>query len=302
MRIWGVLLGLLCLPVMTSGAEYSLPRNNDDIIGSLYVVTIKKGDSLDTIRMTNEISYDELLRANPRINFYKLKVGQQVIVPKEFILPKVRDGIVINIPELRMYYFDPDGRKVHTFIVGLGRANWRTPVGSTKVVNKRANPSWTVPESIRNYTYNKTGEILPRVVAPGPKNPLGKYALYLNMGAYHIHGTNAPSSVGTFISSGCVRMLQDPIEFLYNTVQLGTTVRLVHYPYKAGWLNNKLYLESHKPIDSYANKGSSSLSESDVRQVIQESINKRSAQVMVDWSLVFKNTKECLGIPEAVGY
>ena len=142
--------------------------------------------------------------------------------------------------------------------------------------------------------------MLPRVVAPGPKNPLGKYALYLNMGAYHIHGTNAPTSVGAFISSGCIRMLHEPIEFLYNTVQMGTTVHIVHYPYKAGWLNNKLYLESHKPLSNYSNKVNATLNDSDVKQVIHENIYGRS--VVVDWNLVSKNAREQLGIPEIVGY
>ena len=299
MRIWGVLLGVLCLP-MAFGGEYYLPRQGNDIVGRVYAITVKKGDSLDTLRMTHEVSYEELLRANPQVNFYKLKVDQRVIIPKQFILPKIRDGIIINIPELRMYYFDPDGRRVHTFTVGLGRVNWRTPVGTAKVVNKRENPSWTVPDSIRNYVYNKTGEMLPKVVAPGPKNPLGKHAIYLNMGSYHIHGTNTPSSVGAFISSGCIRMLQEPIEFLYNSVQMGTAVYIVHYPYKAGWSNNKLYLESHKPIGNYSNKANSNLNDSDVKQVIHESIYGRS--VVVDWNLVFKNSKEQLGIPEIVGY
>ncbi len=301
MRLIGILINIviLCLP-MAWGGEYYLPAHGNDIVGRSYFITVKKGDSLTTIRETHEVSYDELLEANPQINFYKLKIGQRVMIPKQFILPKVREGIVINIPELRMYYFDPDGERVHTFTVGLGRSNWRTPVGVAKVVNKRKNPSWTAPDSIRNYVYNKTGEVLPKVVAPGPKNPLGKHALYLNMGSYHIHGTNVPSTVGAFISSGCIRMLQEPIEFLYNNVSIGTSVHIVHYPYKAGWLNGKLYLESHKPIKSYSNKVSIALDDSDVKQVIHEAIYIRPA--LVDWKAVSKNVQEHLGMPEVVGY
>jgi len=280
--------------------EYPMPPEGDDIIGYNYIKVVEHGDSLTKIRQKHEVSYSELLKANPNINFYKLRVGQKVIIPKQFILPKFRKGIVINIPELRLYYFSPDGTHIHTYPIGLGRENWRTPIASTKVVNKTEDPIWRVPDDIREYVYEKTGEILPDEVYPGPKNPLGKYALYLDKQGYLIHGTNTPSSVGTFISSGCMRLLREPIETLYQEVPIGTPVHIIHYPYKAGWRGNKLYLESHEPISDYLYQSNPQLNEIDAESAIYDAIHLRPAQI--NWNLVSKNIREHLGIPEPIGY
>jgi L,D-transpeptidase ErfK/SrfK len=291
---------LLVLTVTALAAEYRMPTNGDDVVGQNYTITVGSKESLTTIRKEHGVSYDELLEANPNINFYKLKVGQKVLIPKQFVLPRYRSGIVINIPELRLYYFTPDGRYVYTFPIGLGRENWRTPLISATVTRKAEDPPWVVPDSIRNYVYNKNGTVLPDVVPPGPKNPLGKYALYLSKRGYLIHGTNAPKSVGTFISSGCMRLLREPIETLYEQVAIGTPVHIIHYPYKAGWLGNRLYLESHKPIISYTYKPVSPLNNADVHEAIYYAMHLRPAKI--NWQAVSQNVKEELGIPEPIGY
>lgn len=293
------ILNLFLTTVAHAGvSEYSVPPLGNDIVGQTYPITVERGDSLTTIRQENDISYEELLEANPRINFYKLKVGQTIIIPKQFILPKFRRGIVINIPELRLYYFTPDGQTLYTFPVGLGRENWRTPLISSKVASKEEDPVWRVPNSIREYVLNKTGEELPDVVMPGPKNPLGKYALRLQEGDYLIHGTNAPTSVGTFISSGCMRLLREPIELLYEEVAVGTPVHVMHCPTKAGWRNNKLYVESHIPVSSYTSM--SSPLNVDPEEAIYDVIHLRPTQI--DWNAVSRNVKQHLGIPEVIGY
>lgn len=297
--IAGVVLGFF-LSTIAVATEYYMPPHGDDIVGRNYTITVRGGDSLTTIREDNEISYEELLAANPHINFYKLKAGQKIIIPKQHILPKFRTGIVINIPELRLYYFTPDGSRVYTFPVGLGRENWRTPITSATVVNKTQDPTWRVPKSIREYVLNKTGKLLPDEVPPGPDNPLGKYALYLSKNGYLIHGTNSPTSVGTFISSGCMRLLREPIELLYQEVQVGTPVHIIHYPSTAGWQGNKLYLESHKPIQSYTRLPFSSLNSTSAESAIYEAIHLRPAHI--NWTAVQKNIKERRGIPEQIGY
>ncbi|MDR1057747.1 MAG: L,D-transpeptidase family protein [Coxiellaceae bacterium] len=298
-RIINIVLSLLLSGISLAG-EYSVPGSGDDLIGQNYTITIAPRDNLTKIRQQHDVSYDELLEANPQIDFYKLKVGQKVIIPKQFILPKFRKGIVINIPELRLYYFAPDGKHIHTYPVGLGREGWRTPLAATKVVNKTEDPVWRVPNSIRQYVYEKTGEVLPDEVHPGPKNPLGKYALYLNKQGYLIHGTNVPTSVGTFISSGCMRLLREPIETLYEEVPIGTPVHIIHYPYKAGWHNNKLYLESHQPINSYAAQPVSQLNKLNVESVIHDAVHLRPTRI--SWNTVSKNVNKHLGIPEQIGY
>ena len=303
MQAWIRAISFITLSILSTAAytaEYDMPPIGDDIIGKNYTIKVEAGDSLTTIRQEHGISYDELLVANPDINFYKLKVGQTIFIPKQFVLPKFRKGIVINIPELRLYYFSPDGETVYTYPVGLGRPNWRTPLISAKVIRKKEDPIWNVPKSIREYVYNKSGKLLPEAIYPGPKNPLGKYALYLSKPGYMIHGTNAPTSVGTFISSGCMRLLRGPIETLYEEVPIGTPVHVIHYPNKVGWRGNKLYLESHRPIKSYTSHPSSELVEPNAEAAIYEAVHLRPAKV--DWDIVAKNIKQELGVPELIGY
>lgn len=279
--------------------EYLMPSPGNDIIGQSHFITVRRGESLTTIRKDNGVSYDELIEANPNINFYKLRVGQKVIIPKQFILPKYRHGIVINTAELRIYYFTPDGKYVYTFPAGLGRKNWRTPLAAATVVRKTKYPVWHAPDDIRNYILEKTGELIPKDIPPGPKNPLGKYALYLSKAGYMIHGTNAPTSVGTFISSGCIRLLQEPIEMLYQEVQIGTPVHIIHQPNKAGWYNDKLYLESHHHVDSYEEQPASPLNEIDVRSAIYDAIHLRPAYI--DWNSVSRITRDQIGLPQQIG-
>lgn len=304
MKAWTSLFSIttlgLFLMVAALATEYDMPPMGDDIVGRNYAITIRSGDSITTIREKHEVSYDELIEANPNINFNRPRVGQKVIIPKQRILPKFRRGIVINIPELCLYYFPPGGEKVYTFPVGLGREDWRTPLAAAVVTNKEEDPVWRAPNDIREYVFNKTGELIPEVVYPGPKNPLGKYALYLSKNGYLIHGTNAPHSVGTFISSGCMRLMREPIELLYQEVQVGTPVHIIHYPYKAGWRGNRLYLESHKPIGSYLQRPVSPLNSTGAESAIYEAIHMRPARI--SWNLVSKNVHSHLGIPEPIGY
>lgn len=293
---------LLCfLPWVAWGAVYPMPAPGNDIVGHAFVTQANRGDSLDTLRNRYEVSYDSLVAANPRVNFYRLRVGQKIVIPTEFILPKFRRGIVINIPELRLYYFTPDGRYVYTFPVGLGREDWRTPTAITKVIQKQEDPYWHVPESIRDYTLAKTGELLPDVVPPGPKNPLGKYALVLGKTGYLIHGTNVPSSVGTFISSGCMRLLSEPIETLYYQVSIGTPVYIIHYPNKAGWFGDTLYLESHAPKSQYSdiNTHDPELSEMDTEKAIYEAVGRHPAYV--NWHIASQIANRQDGLPEPIG-
>lgn len=295
--IFGIVLCSFSLAVFAG--EYYMPPPGNDIIGQNYVITVHRGESLTTIRKEHGVSYDELLEANPNINFYRLRVGQKVIIPKQFILPKYRRGIVINTAELRIYYFTPDGRYVYTFPAGLGRVNWRTPLAFATVVRKAEYPSWHVPNDIRNYVFQKTGELLPEVVPPGPKNPLGNRALYLSKSGYMIHGTNAPNSVGTFISSGCIRLMREPIELLYQEAQVGTPVHIIHQPNKAGWDGDKLYLESHPPIKGYAEQPESDLNETSIKSAIYEALHLRPAYI--DWNAVSRITSNQNGIPQQIG-
>jgi len=170
-------------------------------------------------------------------------VGEILIIPTEWILPESNfRGIVINIPEMRLFYFLPKSQSLLTFPIGLGMEDWPTPKGVYKVTGKRENPTWYVPDSIRN-----TMEEPKKIVPPGPDNPLGKQMLTLSHG-YGIHGTNLPWSIGRLTTHGCIRLYPEDIEFLYGKVNIGTPVELIYQPIKVGMKNNNIYIEVHKDI------------------------------------------------------
>lgn len=291
-------IAIFIIPFQAKSAVYRMPAPGNDIIGQSYITKVKPGDSSTTLRQRYEISLEELIQANPKINFDRLKVGKKIIIPTQFILPKFRRGIVINTAELRLYYFTPDGQYVYTFPVGLGRQDWRTPATTATVVNKVPEPTWNPPESVREYMFETHGKLFPESVPPGPENPLGHFAIYLNRTGYVIHGTNDPDSVGTFASSGCIRLLAESIEALYNDVNIGTSVYIIHHPNKAGWLGNKLYLESQKPVSQYDEN--TPLDAMDVDTAIAEAIAGRG-NVQINWTLVREMTDNPDGIPRQIG-
>lgn len=290
---------LFILSLPTAAATYNMPKPGNDIVGHVYTVKAESGDTLAKIGLRYGMSLHEMLEANPDINMgTTLRAGRKVIIPGQFILPPYRDGIVVNMAELRLYYFTADGKYVMTFPVAMGRDQWRTPTVTTKVIQKVADPVWHVPESVRAYTLEHSGELLPEKVLPGPDNPLGPYALYLGKSGYLIHGNNSPTSIGKFVSSGCIRMNNQDISTLYQLVNVGTPVRIIHTPYKLGWYNGKLYLESQLPV-VLPDELPSDLNQASVAQAIDTLLNKEAAHV--DWDAVNQTVKDHLGIPELVG-
>jgi len=274
-----------------------MPQIGNDIIGQIFTVQIQEGDNLTKLSKEYEVSFHEILEVNPNIHPRRLRIGDSVVIPSEFILPKYRQGIVINIPELRLYYFTSDGNYVFTTPVGLGRSGWRTPTMVTRIYSKVTNPTWHVPEEIIKDAA-KQGIFFPHNVPPGPDNPLGKYALYLARDGYLIHGTNDSNSVGKYFSSGCIRLYNDAIKTLYEMVTTGTKVYLLHHANKAGWFNGTLYLESHVPVSNI--EPASDLNTQDPEAVIEAKAAKHS--VHIDWARVKHIAKQQLGIPQPAGY
>jgi len=202
-------------------------------------------------------------------------------VPSQHVLPRVpRRGLVLNLPEMRMYYFPPKqpGRpaQVQTYPIGIGRMDWATPLGTTTIVGKVKDPSWTPPESIR-LEHAAKGDPLPRVVPAGPNNPLGRYAMRLGIPGYLIHSTNKPLGVGMRVSHGCIRMLPEDIERLFPQLPTGTPVTIVNQPVKAGWYGGKLYIEIHPPLEEYPNDRGAMVQE--VQLALNNAMSKRSGQV-----------------------
>lgn len=211
-------------------ATFTISQDNPDV-GLPQDIQTQKGERLLDIARKNQITLAELTRANPDLKpQQKLAAGTKVSVPAKYRLPPgPREGIVLNLAERRLYYFHPDGVTVSTYPVGVGRQGWSTPQGETSIVAKEANPAWRPPVSIRREAARR-GRTLPLVVPPGPRNPLGRFAMRLGISGILIHGTNQPASVGQRSSHGCIRMLPKDIAELFKMVPVGTSVRIINAP------------------------------------------------------------------------
>jgi len=241
--------------VPAQAAVFPLPPPGSDLVGEVITVRARAEDTLLDIARRHDLGYNEIIAANPGVDPWLPEPGREIVVPARFVLPSApREGIVINLAEMRLYYFPPPQRDgagvVMTFPIGIGREGWGTPLGKTRIVEKKRDPAWVVPESIRRERAAQ-GDPLPPVVPPGPDNPLGRFALRLGMPGYLIHGTNKPFGVGRRISHGCIRMYPEDIEVLFEEVEPGTPVRIVDQPYKLGREGNALYLEAHEPIGDH---------------------------------------------------
>jgi L,D-transpeptidase ErfK/SrfK len=229
------------------------PPADVDLIGAMRSVPAEHEDTLLDIARRFDIGQDEIVLANASVDRWLPGDGTTVTVPTRYILPRAeRRGLVLNVPEMRLYYFPPTrpGQPdvVQTYPASIGRMDWSTPQGTTKVVAKTTHPDWRPPESIKLEAAAR-GQPLPDVIPAGPDNPLGKYALRLGLPGYLIHSTNKPYGVGMRVTHGCVRMYPEDIEVLFPQVPVGTPVQIVNQPVKVGWLGNTLFIEIHPPLD-----------------------------------------------------
>lgn len=248
----------------TSGLRaesWPLPPNGIDIFGQIRTTQAGRADTLLDIARLYDIGQTEIVLANPNVDRWMPEDGSIVVLPSRYIFPQAeRKGIVLNLPEMRLYYF-PDrknGEKpvVMTFPTGIGRMDWDTPLGISRITEKKKDPTWIPPESIKRHRIASGEPPLPDIVPPGPDNPLGRHALRLSIGkgSYLIHGTIKPFGVGMRVSSGCIRMYPEDIEKLFDLVPIGTQVNIVNQPIKLGWLLDSLFIELHPPLEEDAAK------------------------------------------------
>ena len=235
------------------GATYPLPLNDSDLVGKIKYITARESDTLVDIARRFDLGFNEVTAANPTVDPWLPGKGTRILLPTRFILPQApREGVVVNIAEMRLYYFPLTENGLHkvviTYPIGIGREGWATPIGKFKVIDKIVKPSWTAPPSIIA-EYASQGIQRDRIVPPGPDNPLGDYALTLNEPGYFIHGTNKPFSIGRRVSHGCLRLYPEDIDQLFKKIPRDTAVRIVNQPYKAGLENGILFLEAHEPIN-----------------------------------------------------
>ena len=246
---------LVVLAVAPVRAEiYELPPPGVDVIGNVTVIKAGYDDTLVDIARRHGLGYHDVVRANPDVNVWLPGEGTDVVLPTRFVLPSgPREGVVLNLAEYRMYFY-PEANPgepayVITYPISIGRMDWETPLGLTSVVAKVVNPSWYPPASVHQERIDEGRPPLPRIVPPGPDNPLGSRAMRLGLPGYLIHGTNRPAGVGMRVTHGCIRMFPEDIEFLFDRVPVKTRVRILNEPIKVGWDGDELVMEVHPVLE-----------------------------------------------------
>lgn len=296
LRTTALLLTLVFPSLSALATEYPLPAAQSRLIGENQYYTVPEGKhTLEDIAAKYQLGLSNLLEANPGVDPFLPKPGSQLIIPLQLILPNApREGIVINVAEMRLYYYPKGKKTVEVLPIGLGQIGKDTPENwVTTVQRKRANPTWTPTPRIRK-EYAAKGEILPAVWPAGPDNPMGLYALYIG-NLYAIHGTNASFGIGLRVSQGCVRLRHEDIEHLFKTVPVGTRVQFVNQPIKATEEpDGKRYLAVHQPLSRTVAEFESN---EPVAISLPKEIAKFIAKADTDSSVIKKLLDERTGVP-----
>jgi L,D-transpeptidase ErfK/SrfK len=243
----------MLLPATVCAEVFQLPPEGNDVVGAVTIIQARQDDTLIDIARRHGIGYEEIVRANPDVDNWLPGGGTEVVLPTRYVLPSgPRTGVILNLAEYRIYYYPtPEGDEpavVMTYPMSIGRMDWETPLGRTKITAKVRNPAWYPPASVRA-EHAAEGDPLPRIVPPGPDNPLGGYAMRLGIPGYLIHSTNRPAGVGMRVSHGCIRMLPEDIGFLFEQVDVNTRVRIINEPVKLGWDGEQLIMEVHQALE-----------------------------------------------------
>jgi L,D-transpeptidase ErfK/SrfK len=283
---------------LTGHLEENIERNDftvekeDDVIGRLAIIRLEKEDTLPDIARHFSLGINTVSAANPGIDTWVPETGKRVLLPLSFILPDTqRQGIVINLAAMRLFYFKANGKllAVSTYPVGVGTTERPTPMGRMNVKRKKFRPTWFVPASIAE-DHRKKGDPLPPKVPPGPQNPLGEHALYLSRSGYLIHGTNKPASIGLRATNGCIRLYPEDIKRLFENTPVKTPVKVVNQPYLVGQRDGIVYIEAHKPFDK---SGTNALKKAYTKL---KNIEKKSGHA-IDWKKVKEAVAEVSGTP-----
>ena len=216
--------------------------NNKTVFGVVQHHIVLPKETLFDIARNFGLGYNELSLLYPKMDTWNPSPGQNIVIPTQWILPSTKlFGLVINLPEFRLYHFFPEIKMVTTYPVGIGDVGWETPVAVGHVIYREIDPTWLVPKSLRA-KYGVT------TIPPGPKNPLGKYWLGLSLIGYGIHGTNSPWGIGKRVSHGCIRLYPEHIALLFENVSVNTPVEIIYEPVKIGFQDQNIFIEVHPDI------------------------------------------------------
>jgi len=243
-------LFLLVLSSHLGAAEYVLPQGKQRLIGQDLQHKVIKGDYFQQLAEQYDVGFLALSQANPNIDPFAPSLGSTIIIPKAMLLPFGKhQGIVINLPELRLYYFDSVNNKVHVFPVGIGKQGFATPLTTSYISEKRKDPVWRPTKAMRERYFKTQGKHLAKEVPAGENNPFGQHALRLGTSEYLIHGSNKRFGIGMRASSGCIRLYDEDIKWLFDHVPMKTEVRIINQPIKMSFEDgNQRLIEIHSPI------------------------------------------------------
>ena len=231
--------------------SYPLPPEGSRLVGSPQLITVPHNNTqpLETFAAQYGQGLSNMLEANPGVDVFLPRSGSTLVIPQQLILPAtVREGIVVNVAEMRLYYYPPEGNSVEVLPIGIGQAGRETPRNwVTAVERKQEAPTWTPTANTRR-EYARRGESLLAFVPAGPDNPMGLYAIYIGR-LYAIHGTNANFGIGLRVSQGCIRLRNDDIKYLFDNVPVGTRVQIIDQPVKfTEEPDGSRWVEVHEPL------------------------------------------------------
>jgi L,D-transpeptidase ErfK/SrfK len=247
----------LTLGTVAHATVYTMGKPDETVVGQDQTITTVYEDTLYDLAAKYSLGSEEIIRVNPSVDPWLPGAGKELVVPGRHILPPgPHEGIVVNLPEHRLYYYPKPKRggpiEVISYPVSIGKMDWRTPLGLTHVTQKIKDPVWYPPESVRKEHAQSGDPLPPGPVKAGPDNPLGQFAMRLaaGNGTYLIHGTNNPIAVGLAVTHGCIRMYPVDVAALFPLIPVGTPVRLINEPVKVAWIDGELLLEAHPPVDA----------------------------------------------------
>ena len=247
-----LIVGLLlssCISYVSFASVYNLPAPDSRLIGEQTTHEAIKGDYFQALAENYNVGFFALLAANPNVDPFLLEPGSNIVIPKQMLLPYgKREGLVINLAELRLYYYPKGEKLVYVFPVGIGRQGLKTPNLTSIIGDKRKDPIWRPTKAMRERYFTEHGREMAKEVPAGPNNPFGKYALRIGTSEYLLHGTNKRFGIGMRASSGCIRMYDHDIEWLYNNITVGTPIRILEQPIKMSYEHEGKMIELHSPL------------------------------------------------------
>jgi L,D-transpeptidase ErfK/SrfK len=251
-----MILSAMLVFCRVDAAVFDVPQGTDSIVGEVRVVQSSGDNTLLDIARHFDVGYDEITLANPEIDVWLPKPDQRIIVPTQFILPpKPWAGVIINIPQRRLFYFPPPKKgetaKVVTFPIGIAREDWETPLGQSFVKSKQKDPAWFVPKSIRKEHLDAEGVELPEYFPPGPNNPMGMLAVETGFKSIFVHGTNRPWGVGMRVSHGCLHLYPEDAASFFDSVAVKTPLRVINEPVLVGRRDTELRVAMYRPVIEY---------------------------------------------------